>query len=295
MADEITPPSTPAEETPPTDQPAGGTPPTDQPAESWFQTLPETWREDLAGEDEGRLNQLKRVPDLPTFAKNYFEAQDSLRTRQESAGLPENPTDEQLAEYRTKIGVPETADKYELGEGLVLSDEDRKELAPVFEIMHANNIPHSAAADLVDTYTKLENQRTERMASQDVLDSQAAIKQLKEQWGPDYETNRSITVANLAAHLPEEAMESFMGARLANGKALFNDPGVVEAFAQMARVINPAATLVPSGSNPVQSLEARQAELTDKMGTPEWYKDKAAQKEFLDNETALEQLRSRQK
>ena len=48
----------------------------------YFDSTPEDWREQIAGEDTAQLNQLKRMPDFKAFTKNYFESQTKIRTGQ---------------------------------------------------------------------------------------------------------------------------------------------------------------------------------------------------------------------
>jgi len=305
MSDEVTPPveAAPVEAAPVEAAPVEAAPvdtPLDPPAEApspWYSSVPDGWREDLVGDDnEAGLNQLKRVPDMKTLAKNYLESQETLRSRQEAnTGLPENATDEQLAEYREKNNVPSTPDEYAnaMPDGLVLSDADKAEFQPLFETLHNANVDSATAATLVEQQISLENTRAEQRQQQDVVDSQQATQMMKDNWGPDFESNVALIKSTLAAHIPEAALDSFMSARMADGKAIFNDPGVMQAFASMSRIINPAATLVPAGVNAQQTLQARQAEIESKMGSPEYY-EQGLDKEYLQNATALETINGRQ-
>lgn len=305
MTDDVTPPvDTPPVDTPPVDTPPVDTPPVDTPldppappADPWYSSVPDAWREDLVGEDnEAGLNQLKRIPDMKTLAKNYLEGQETIRTRQEAnTGLPENATEEQLAEYREKNNVPATSEAYAdaMPEGLVLSDADKAEFQPLFETLHNANVDSATAATLVEQQIAVENTRAEQRQAQDVVDSQQATQMMKENWGPDFESNVALIKSTLAAHIPEAALDDFMSARMADGKAIFNDPGVMQAFASMSRIINPAATLVPAGVNAQQTLQARQTEIEGKMGTPEYY-EQGLDKEYLQNATALETINGRQ-
>jgi hypothetical protein len=286
--------------------PADATPtamdaPVEAPAEpqGWYSGA-EDWREQMAGEDESRLNQLKRITDPNQLVENYFAAQDMIRkgeTQMADANvLPENATEEQIAAYRERNGIPESADGYDLklSEGLVMSDQDRQDFQPLFEHLHENNVPADMASGIVDKYMQIQNAMAAADQAQDVTDANTATMALQEAWGPDFETNKSLVQNMFAAHLPEESMESFMNARLAGGQALFNHPGVVAAFANMARIINPAAALVPAGADALRSMETRRAELEEKMGTSEWYKRQDWQTEYQNILEAQDQLNNRQ-
>jgi len=271
-------------------------PATDADGSPWFSGAPDDWREQIAGEDQAKLNQLKRITEPGQLFNNYFEAQETLRSRNEAQGLPAEPTDEQLAAYREEKGIPATPDGYELklSEGLVLSDEEKGNLAPVFDIMHEANIDSGTASKLVDTYMQIEEQAQERRLQQDNVDSTEATKMMEKHWGGDFEQNKNIMIGMLQKHLPAETLEGFMGARLADGKAIFNDPGVMSALANIARELNPAATLVPSGANPIKSLEGKIQELEARMGDDTWHKDTAAQEEYQAAIDARDTLLARQ-
>ena len=262
----------------------------------WYSGAPDDWREQIAGEDESRLNQLKRMTEPGQVFKSFFEAQDTIRNRTESAGLPADPTPEQLTEYRAQHGIPETPADYisSLNEGLILSDQEAENLAPVFTAMHENNLPADVAADLVDTYLGVQDIEAQRRVDQDNLDAVEATRAMKAHWGGDFEQNKNIMVGMLEQHLPGETLEAFKGARFPDGTAIFNDPGVMSALANIARELNPAATLVPSGENPIASLDATIKELEAKMKEPGWHMSDGPQK-YLEAMQAKESLESRQR
>lgn len=295
----VTPPAveTPPVETPPVETPpAGDTPP----ADPWFKTVPDNWREQIAGDDEAKLNQLKRVTDPGSLFKNYFEAQETIRSKQEAVTTNTLPTadstPEQWKEYREANSIPEEATGYldAVTDGLELGEADKTALTPFFEAMHANNIPSGAAAALVDKYYDMQSAEAEERATQDSVDAVKATQMMKENWQGDFEANKNLIVGMFRGHLPEDVMDDFMGARLANGQALFNNPGAMEAFATMARVINPAATIVPPGDNPMQTMSDRIGQLEGMMKEDGWHQNQAAQNEYLQLVDARDQMKARQ-
>jgi hypothetical protein len=115
---------------------------------------------------------------------------------------------------------------------------------------------------------------------------------LKETWQGDYQQNVNLVTGLLASQFPESVHDLLISARLPNGKAMFNSPEVMVAFADMARKINPAATVVPGVNNPAQAIVDEIANLEKEMGTPEWYKDTAKQKRYQDLLEAKERMDS---
>ena len=304
-----TPSDPPADPTPPSDPPADPTPapadptppsdpPADEPAPTpWFQgdQLPEDWREQVAGEDSKTLNMLKRVDGIPTLVKNYIEAQETIRKGASApAGPPEDPA--KLAEWRKEQGIPEEASGYDfkLDDGLVLGDDDREEMQPMLELMHGMNLNNEQANSMVDTFFKMQSAGADRVAGQDRIDQTEGRRLMEQNWGGDYETNINLIRSMITQEFPTDIVDDLIGARLANGKALFNEPGVMAAFAKIARTVNPTAALVPSGHNPMQTLNDKIKEYEGRMkDDPTWHKDAAAQKDYMEMLTAREQLNAR--
>ena len=197
--------------------------------------------------------------------------------------MPENPTDEQLTAYREENGVPATAEDYSLAldEGLVLGETDESIMKGVYAVAHQNNVSNEVVSQLTNAMLKGREMEQQAVNSQDGLDTQQASSQLKEAWGADYEMNHGL-VKGLINGLPETVRDDFSNARMADGRAVLNSPEMLNFFVDAARAINPAATVVPPGGNPVQAITSRISDLEGRMGDDDWYKDTAAQKELQD-------------
>jgi hypothetical protein len=234
-----------------------------------------------------------RVTDIKSLAKNYVEAQKTIRSGQKTdTGLPENPTEEQLKEYREANGIPETPEGYELqlADGLVLGEDDNRILKDVFKAAHEMNLPSEQINTLTNAMLEARQREEQAYTEQDGLDLQTAERQLRDTWGHDYQSNVNM-IRGLMEQLPENVRDDFMSARLPNGMAMFSSPQVANFFADMARKVNPSATVVPNSDNPLQSINEEIKKLESKMGTDEWYKDTQSQKRFQDLVTARDRMR----
>jgi len=271
--------------------------------EGYFNAVPEDWRTQAVkamGVEEGsddfdkRIKQLERVSDASVLFKNYFSAQDRIRAGEISNGLPENPSEGQVAEWREANGVPATPEDYQLSldEGLVLGESDERILESVYKVAHENNIPASAISALTNSMLAGRQAEAEAIVSQDGVDHQTTERQLKETWGGDFQTNLNM-VTGLVNQLPETIRDAFTNARMADGRAVFNSPEVMVAMAEWARIINPAATVVGSANNPMQTIDDEIKTLEGRMGTPEWFKDQAAQKRYVDLIDARDTMKKR--
>lgn len=263
----------------------------------WYSALPENWRDQISKGDEKKLNVLARYSTPADVLDAFFEARDKIKKGEVSSGLPENPTEEQLKEYREANGIPEDPDGYELtlDDGLVLGDEDRKAFAPVFEAMHKANMPTSAVNEVVNSFLQGQAAEVERMQERDNLDAQETTATLKERWGADFAANKQLVNTLVRDMLPPDVVDAFMDARLPGGKAMFNEPSVLAGLAKLARELNPAATLVPADGDPRRNVETRIKELESQMSKDidAWHKDKSAQQELRQLYDAREKYKSR--
>lgn len=269
------------------------------PESSYFQKMPDDWRVQALnsmGLTEGdefdkRKGQMERHTDFASFAKSGFDAQDRIRKGEISNGLPENATDEQMAEWREANGVPAEAGGYELSldEGLVLGEADERIISGVYDVAHAGNVPAETMSALTNAMLKGRQAEAEAMVAQDGVDKQTTDRQLKEAWSGDFETNVNM-VKGLINQLPETVRDAFGSARMPDGKAVFNSPEIMVAMADWSRKLNPAATVVPNSSNPVASINDEIKSLEDRMGEPGWHKDTGAQERLLKLYSAREDM-----
>ena len=62
-------------------------------------------------------------------------------------------------------------------------------------------------------------------------------------------------------------------------------------FADIARKLNPAGTVVPNSNNPTQAISDEIAKLEGRMGEDEWYKDQESQTRLQELYTAREAMK----
>lgn len=252
---------------------------------NYFQNVPEDWRTQIAGEDESRLNDLKRYSDFNSFVASGFEAKDRIRKGEISTGLPDDPTPEQLSTWREANGVPQEAYGYDiqLEQGFVMGEEDERILAEVMPAFHSANIPSSAVNAVVNSFMLARQHEAERIGRQDVEDQTNAIRDLKTLWGGEYTSNFN-RVQGVLARMPEEIRGAVESARSDNGAGplIFNLPGLLQFFESEERDRNPAGTVVPNAINPVQAIDDGIAEIEKIMSDdPDTYwKDQKMQDRY---------------
>lgn len=270
--------------------------PTDE-AKPFFADVPDDWREQLAGDDKKRLNMLNRLSGIDKLLDSYVAAEDKIRSGEISNGLPDNPTDEQVAAWREANGVPESPDKYELqlAEGLVLGEDDKTIMDNVFQGAYAQNVSAEAMSEITNRFLAGRQQQFELIKAQDQSEADKVTQTLKAHWKGAYEGNIN-RVKGFLAGLPEGVKEAFTASRMGDGKAMWNSPEVMLYFEDVARRLNPAGALVPDSINQVQAVKDKIAENVKMMGDDpdSWYKDHARQEEhrkLLEAQDQMERMR----
>lgn len=253
----------------------------------------EKWREEYAQQDEKRLNQLKRYASPKAAMDALFAAQQKISSGQFKETLPENPTPEQVAEYRKNNGIPETFDKYDttLPNGLVIGEADKPVVDKFLEKMHAQNASPAQVKSALTAYYEIQQDYLAQVEDTDQTYRNSSEDALRAEWGADYQRNLNMVV-NLRDQMPEELQERIFGGRTADGKKLGDDPAFLNWFHSVAGEVNPIGTIMPSGTaGSMEGILAEQKSLQAKMGTKAYTQaDRQRMNEI--NET-LEKLKGR--
>lgn len=277
----------------PAAEPAAETNPFYQGVEDWRQQTVDALG--LEGDEADKeLKRMGRYSDYQSYAKAAREAIAKIGRGEVSTGLPENPSDEQLAAYREANGIPNEGAGYEvqLPEGTVLSDADSRIVDAVRDVAHAGNIPNEVFSNLANTMLQAQQAETTRRLELDNAAVAECKSTLTEIWGSDAEYNANKNVlASFVAGLPADVRDDFKGGRLANEQPILANPSVVRYLVDTQRKVNPAATLVPNSANPAGDIKAEIAKLEARMNDDDWHKDTEAQARLRSLYDAEEQMK----
>ena len=245
------------------------------------------WREKASGDDEKTLKLLSRYNSPGDLAKAHAELHKKLSSGEHKKAPTADSTPEQVAEYRKSLGIPETPEGYfeKLPEGLVLGNDDKKDLSEFVKAMHGKNVAPDVMSSALAVYHKAKQDAAQARYEFDSNAKEVAEDTLRQEWGPEYRDNVNRINNMLAGQMPESVREAFLGARLGdeNGTHMFSHPEVVKAFAQLARELNPLPRTMSSGTgmDNLADIKTQKANLEKRMGTPAWFKDLAAQKQYM--------------
>lgn len=262
----------------------------------------EKWRETLAGEDQDALKTLGRFPDPQGLWKSYSELRSKLSKGELRANVPfpEKGTVEEQTAWRKERGIPEKPEAYDtnLGDGLVIGDEDKPFVESYLQAAHANNVPADVAKANLKWYFGTYIPQVEQARGEEDVEYRAEAQEtLRERWGPDYKRNVEAVKA-LVMQAPEALRERFWGGRLADGKALGDDPDVLQWLAGIALELNPATAMTGhTGADTTANIDGRikQIEETMRKDRSAYNKDARMQEEYRNLIDARERLQSRGK
>lgn len=260
-------------------------------------TWPDNWRDLLAGDDEGGKKQLERMSSPADVMKAYREMVKKQGSGQLKTALPENATPEQLAQFRKENGIPETHDKYDLtlSDGLVVGEEDKPMVDNFLKDMHAANAPPALVKQALGFYYKNQQEQIKEMAIQDVARKTEAVRSLEAEWGGEYPQNVTLAKNLLIGQFGEETASALYFSRLPDGSLFGNNAAVLKGLVNMAKEVNPTATLIPGGGNQVAAIgdEIGKYQQMMRENPQEYYRDPKHANRFAQLIQAQEKLGQR--
>jgi hypothetical protein len=260
---------------------------------------PADWRAKLAGEDKAVLKRLERMGSPNDLLKSYRALETRLSSGELKATLPENATEEQIAEYRKANGVPDKPEAYvealKLPDGMVPGEADKPLLDAFANEAQANNWTPAQYNQAVGWYYKMQDQLMAQRAEQDEAYKLESQIDLTQEWGPQFRGNLNA-MGNLLSMFPEGIGDLLLAGRTADGQLIGNNPAILRGLVAIARELNPAATLLPAGSGSgAANVDGRITEIEKMMRTPgsDYWRSPAIQQEYRDLVTAREKMKGR--
>ena len=204
------------------------------------------WRSSLSEELRADAT-LSNIKDLDSAAKTLIHQQKMLGSR-----IPLPKTDEERSELYTKLGRPESGDKYEINipdtHKNYFNDEQVKEFR---NVAHKIGLNSQQVKDLIDFQLKSVDYETQRKNTQITVDKQNTEDSLKKEWGYDYDKQVRNAQRALNVYGDPELQE------LMNGEA-GNIPSVIKFFAKIgADVTEDMAKNTQNNTLAVSPLDAK--------------------------------------
>lgn len=256
---------------------------------------PSDWREKAAGEDQAKLNILKRYTDPNKALESLFALQEKVRSNDLKKPLAKDATPEQTVEWRKANGIPDAPEAYlkTLPEGVVFGDQDKAAIDGFLKEMHGRNASPDIVAAALQSYNAAQKAATEERGVKDAAALKDTEATLKSEWGTDFTTNIGVMKGFLESSFPAGVQEALINARLGdeNQTPLLCHPDIIRAFAQLGRDLNPAGTI--SGGRGMDSMDSMNDLIKGyeaRMGQKEWFRDEKSQSHYRELITARDRL-----
>lgn len=272
------------EETP-TDPPVET--PEEAPVEAPEATPDDDWRASI--EDE----KARKFADSFTSPAAAAESAFKMRQQLSKAIVPpgKDADEDAMADYRKKIGVPESPEGYELKpsenlpeevrEEVFESDEGKTLLNDFIAKMHATNATPAQVQTAVDAYMGyiVAGQQASNEEMQKKVES--LDNDLKREWGKDAEANERFGKQAVKTFDTDGSLTDMLEEATYQGVQLGNHPAFRKTFAQIGRSMGEDGFQVTPSGEEAESLQGKLDELMGLLNTdPEKYKSPAVQRQI---------------
>lgn len=220
-------------------------------------TWGDDWRQKMAGEDAAAMKRLERFNSPADIFKSYRALEQRLSSGELKSALKPDATAEEVKAWRAENGIPDSPEGYklELKNGVVVGEADKPFVDTFLKSAHAANLSNAQAAAAVEWYFGTVQAQSESRLNADKKIAMEAQDALRAEWGAEYRANINAATSLLDA-APAGLKDQFMRGRLADGTPIGSSVAALQWLSQLARELNPAATLVPSaGANTAGAID----------------------------------------
>lgn len=255
-------------------------------------TYPADWQKEMAGGDEKTESLLKRYDSPKGVAQAFRELQKKISSGDFSRAKPEE--EGEVMAWRKERGIPDDPSGYDLndlGNGLVVGEEDKPIIDGVLAAMHSADATPAQVKSTVSAYYAAQESMLAEQSQLDKSDGEKAIDAMRAEWGPDFRPNMNQLKGFLDS-APDGVGELLINGRLGNGQGIMNNEASIRWLSGIAKERNPMGTLVPAGGDASASIVAEIASIEATMATePEkYYGDQAMQARYEDLLAGQERL-----
>lgn len=240
----------------------------------------------LSNGDETLSRIIGRYRSPQAFAKAFAAQRQTISENGKTPELPEKATEEQIAEYRKTIGLPEKFDDYNVGfsEDFQANEGDDALVKEFAQSMYDKHVPQKYAQAAIEYYQTLMMK-----GEQNINENAAAVKRetydtLKAEWGREFDANRNAIDLYLYETMGNEGRAALGNLQLSDGSSLLDNADILRLLSGPARDYVGGEALV-SGSMS-QSAEDAQKQLNDllklQITDPDKYRSEPVQKQVAE-------------
>ena len=227
---------------------------------SWKDSISEQYRKDP---------NIEKFTEIDALAKSYINATKMIG--QDKVVIPtNNSTEEHWDEVYTKLGRPESADKYSLDAKSEVVNLDENAIKSFAEQSHKLGLNNKQAQGILEFY-KNNMEGTAQQSKIDTETAQAqAEQQLRQEWGRDFEGKVKQAGALAKANINPEVLDM----TLSNGTRLGDHPEIIKGFAKIAGMMQEDKIVATESENAqsVSNIEEEIASMVNDRNSPYWNK-----------------------
>jgi len=234
--------------------------PAAQPTSSWKDSISEEYRADPS---------IEKFTEIDALAKSYINATKMIG--QDKIVIPtKNSTQETWEEAYTKLGRPESPDKYNFDVKSDVVNMDEGAIKSFAEQSHKLGLNNKQAEGILDFYKN----NMEGNAQQAKIDTETAQSQseqeLRQEWGRDFDGKVKQAGALAKANINPEVLDM----TLSNGIRLGDHPEIIKGFAKIADMMSEDKIVSTESENvnTVADIETEISTITNDTDGPYWNK-----------------------
>ena len=214
-----------------------------------------SWKEAISEEFRSNPN-IEKFTEIDALAKSYINATQMIG--QDKVSVPnKNSTEDQWNEVYSKLGRPESADKYALNiesEAVIMDEGAIKSFA---EQSHKLGLNNTQAQGILEFYKNNMESNMQR-ATVDTETAQAqAETELRAEWGKEFDNQVAKAGALAKANMNPEILDL----QMQDGTRIGDHPEIIKGFAKIAGMLS-EDKLVSTESESVNSIKDLQSEIS---------------------------------
>ena len=234
--------------------------PAAQPTSSWKDSISEDFRNDPS---------IEKFTEIDALAKSYINATKMIG--QDKIVIPtKNSTQETWEEAYTKLGRPESPEKYNFDVKSDVVNMDESAIKSFAEQSHKLGLNNKQEEGILDFYKN----NMEGSAQQAKIDTQTAQanseQELRQEWGRDFEGKVKQAGALAKANINPEVLDM----TLSNGIRLGDHPEIIKGFVKIANMMSEDKIVSTESENvnTVADIETEISAITNDTDGPYWNK-----------------------
>jgi hypothetical protein len=227
---------------------------------------PASWKSSISEEFRNDPNIVK-FTEIDSLAKSYINATKMIG--QDKVAVPnKNSTEDQWNEVYSKLGRPDTPDKYAFDIKSEAVQMDEGSIKSFAEQSHKLGLNNAQAQGILEFY-KNNMESTMHQATIDTETAQAQSEaELRQEWGKDFDGQVSRASALAKANMNPDVLDM----KMQDGTRIGDHPEIIKGFAKIAGMLSEDKLISTESesTNNIQNIQSEIAAITNNIDGPYW-------------------------